>query len=49
MAAPCASDPVDGFGQAETIEGLLRGGRDFLEGEVTSHGFALPCDGPSMA
>ena len=41
MASPCVAHPVDGLGQAETIEGLFRGDDEFGEREIASHGFAL--------
>ena len=41
VAAPRVADPIDGFGETEAVEGLLRGGDALLEGEVTVHCLAL--------
>jgi len=41
VAAPRVADPIDGLGETEAVEGLLRGGDALLEGEVTVHDLAL--------
>ena len=41
MATPRVTHPVDRFGEAEAVEGLLRCGDALPEAEVTVHGLAL--------
>jgi hypothetical protein len=41
VATQGIAHPVDGFSEAEAVEGLLRCGDELFEGEIAVHGLAL--------